>query len=534
MSNTIHIVKKRVSGLLHRDSLDQFAGSKFMGDIVQGKTCVPITLHEFRLFLKYQEHSLENLDFYLWFQDYKRRWDQLPLDAKLLSPPPQEKPSYVGYVLSSTVKQYNTDNIESGDSGLIGAHGEAGDTVEESGVRHSNTSVGATDLNHYDASSTLTSSTYTGQYHDIKNVPSHNSYYQGTDPKLQPFRAEVEKVLKTFFSETSEKELNIDGYLRQYVLHNIKYTTHPEVFEPVRDKVYETIERSSLRNFMNHALQNIDRHGVIVRYTLSFLCLILVACVIIFTFVFHASRWYRIFMLPAATGSIAIFVFAQRGLCFNRAMMSRRMLSSYELIGAEEEQEDTYGPQKFEFYETETAPEDLHIVQDPLVKRYHFSILLVPVILASLSPTRSYHFHSEVATPLANNMSNYWDQRRSIFCFKIPNPFRLLGEKQRAVGVYAAGAFFAIGWWAFIDAITLASKDPFKQVNIGFEDWISGILTTLGMLVINLIDKSSLHGETFSYSGDSLVWKARLFLFVGFALIAGGLAGSVPNDKDEL
>ncbi|GAB5585269.1 Vacuolar protein sorting-associated protein 68 [Umbelopsis nana] len=125
-------------------------------------------------------------------------------------------------------------------------------------------------------------------------------------------------------------------------------------------------------------------------------------------------------------------------------------------------------------------------------------------------------------------MPNYWNEgRRSIFLFKIPNPFKFLGDKQRAIGVYAAGAFFAIGWWAFIDAMTLASRDPFKQVTIGFEDWISGILTTLGMLVINLIDKSSLHGDTFSYSGDSLVWKARLFLFVGFALIAGGLAGSV-------
>jgi TRAP-type mannitol/chloroaromatic compound transport system permease small subunit len=51
---------------------------------------------------------------------------------------------------------------------------------------------------------------------------------------------------------------------------------------------------------------------------------------------------------------------------------------------------------------------------------------------------------------------------------------------------------------------------------------------------INLIDKSSLHGETFSYSGDSLVWKARLFLFVGFALIAGGLAGSVVGDMHTL
>lgn len=353
-----------------------------MSDIVQGRTCVPISLHEFRLYLKYQEHSLENLDFYLWFQDYKRRWDQLPLDAKLLSPPPQEKPSYVGYVLSSSVKQYNTDHIESGDSGLIGAHGEAGDTVEESSIRHSNTSVGATDSKHYDANSTLTSSTYAGHYHDMKNVPSHNSYYQGTDPKSQPFRAEIEQVLKTFFSETSEKELNIDGYIRQYVLNNIRYTTHPEVFEPVRDKVYETIERSSMRNFMNHALQNIDRHEVLVRYSMAISCMILVACVIIFTFVFHAPRWYRIFVLPAAMSSIAIFVFARRGLCFNRTMLSTRMLSSYELIGAAEEREDdTYGPQKFEFYETEAAPEDLHIVQDPLVKRYHFVSINIYILL---------------------------------------------------------------------------------------------------------------------------------------------------------
>lgn len=43
---------------------------------------------------------------------------------------------------------------------------------------------------------------------------------------------------------------------------------------------------------------------------------------------------------------------------------------------------------------------------------------------------------------------------------------------------------------------------------------------------INLIDKNRLQGEAYSYSGTGLIWKARLFLFLGFALIAGGLAGS--------
>lgn len=48
------------------------------------------------------------------------------------------------------------------------------------------------------------------------------------------------------------------------------------------------------------------------------------------------------------------------------------------------------------------------------------------------------------------------------------------------------------------------------------------------MIIVNLIDKTRLIGDdsgTFGMSG--VAWKARLFLFLGFALMAGGLAGSV-------
>jgi len=47
------------------------------------------------------------------------------------------------------------------------------------------------------------------------------------------------------------------------------------------------------------------------------------------------------------------------------------------------------------------------------------------------------------------------------------------------------------------------------------------------MTVINSIEKSRLNSDSFSYSGNGVAWKARLVLFLGFALIAGGLAGSV-------
>lgn len=46
------------------------------------------------------------------------------------------------------------------------------------------------------------------------------------------------------------------------------------------------------------------------------------------------------------------------------------------------------------------------------------------------------------------------------------------------------------------------------------------------MIIVNLIDKDRVRGE--DGMGDAAaVWRARLVLFIGFALMAGGLAGSV-------
>lgn len=47
------------------------------------------------------------------------------------------------------------------------------------------------------------------------------------------------------------------------------------------------------------------------------------------------------------------------------------------------------------------------------------------------------------------------------------------------------------------------------------------------MVIINLIDKDRIRGD--DYGDSNAVWRARLFLFIGFAFMAGGLAGSVVS-----
>jgi hypothetical protein len=112
----------------------------------------------------------------------------------------------------------------------------------------------------------------------------------------------------------------------------------------------------------------------------------------------------------------------------------------------------------------------------------------------------------------------------------------LKGHK-REVGVYAAGALFAVGWWFFFSAAILSSKagppvdapHEIWPVHVRFVDWLPGLFATLGMIVVNLLDKQSLQGIDGGF--DNLAWRARLFLFCGFALLAGGLAGSIVRSS---
>jgi hypothetical protein len=94
---------------------------------------------------------------------------------------------------------------------------------------------------------------------------------------------------------------------------------------------------------------------------------------------------------------------------------------------------------------------------------------------------------------------------------------------------------FALAHAAFFDACTLSAhaKPPpdapydTVPVHVTFLDWIPGICSTLGLLITNLIDKERLLSEG-AYGGEpSIIWRARLFLFIGFAMMAGGLAGSI-------
>ncbi|OMJ29268.1 Vacuolar protein sorting-associated protein 68 [Smittium culicis] len=117
----------------------------------------------------------------------------------------------------------------------------------------------------------------------------------------------------------------------------------------------------------------------------------------------------------------------------------------------------------------------------------------------------------------------------SVFIWNCRLPFMSSSFREQfsKYATYASGFLFGIGWWLFIDGIVVAKYTENLQVSLGFEDWIPGLIATFGMIIINSIDLSSISEDNgFEYGGSRLASRVKLLLFIGMALIAGGVAGS--------
>ena len=101
-------------------------------------------------------------------------------------------------------------------------------------------------------------------------------------------------------------------------------------------------------------------------------------------------------------------------------------------------------------------------------------------------------------------------------------------EKERQKLMTAHAQQFSLAFYVLLDA-AVWSKSPLNgsDVHVGFVDWLPLIFSALGMLVINSVEKARLSADSFSYSGSGVAWKARVVLFLGFASLAGGMAGGV-------
>lgn len=112
--------------------------------------------------------------------------------------------------------------------------------------------------------------------------------------------------------------------------------------------------------------------------------------------------------------------------------------------------------------------------------------------------------------------------------FKFQLPFHVPQYKLHAVAVTLAGVTYAMGLWILVDSSLYSKYANASSVHVTFIDWIPFLSSTIGTVIVNSLNQVQLVNSDFGFDTSSgLQWQARVVLFVGFAMLAVGMSGSL-------
>ncbi|KZF26969.1 hypothetical protein L228DRAFT_258320 [Xylona heveae TC161] len=278
----------------------------------------PCSLEDFMDYLIYIEHDAENLQFYLWLQDYTRRFNATKVAEKVLSP--EWKSNELPLPPSNT-----------SDAGAMRPDHSA--FLELTDIpRTSKVSIA-------DHQSIVSSTIFTVKSHSEQALGAHSQTGLKWEPfTVQPFRAEIGKVISHYLAPGSPRELNLSHRDRNAILHALQHTTHPSAFTIVANIVELTLRGQSHPNFIRWSICNGNKPRVIFVRTVGISNVLLGFLIAGSLSLSRLSRWYRLCASLAWFVGFSILIAAYKGLCVIMHKARVRNLKPWE----QDEEDSTY------------------------------------------------------------------------------------------------------------------------------------------------------------------------------------------------
>jgi Regulator of G protein signaling domain len=213
----------------------------------------------------------------------------------------------------------------------------------------------------------------------------------GPEAAKQPFRTEVlhsicphtniqvDSMVVTFLTSSGAKELNLPSQLRTRTIQAARETTHPDVFEPVNDHVWDLLLRSSHPNFIRYIICNGNPPRVWFAHFLGAFTILLGLMEALLCIGYGVGRGWRVFSLPLFLIGAATTCAALYGMCVVLHGLHHRQLRPYELFRDEETGE--YAPNK----ERKLRIFDKEVwVEEPALRQLQDRIFFQALAVASL------------------------------------------------------------------------------------------------------------------------------------------------------
>ncbi|KAK5115133.1 hypothetical protein LTR62_001830 [Meristemomyces frigidus] len=342
--------------------------------IIAGGVCPPCTVRDFMNYLKYIEHSAENLQFFLWYRAYCTKWDALPECEKALAPvwtAEQAEAELAGSTAHTQPKQFNLQvaailrdtDFADGARKATFDRSDPFDTPDQNSVdekRGPNSDYG---------SSFSDEKTSGGSYvaHSVANNAYEEAGMKWMPFTMQPYRDEMTRIISVYIAEGSSRELNLSARERRALLHALQSTTHPTAFRSIMTTIEYTLRKQAHPNFIRWTICNGNRPRVIFARGLGIAGIVIGFLVDLLLTLSHASRAWRLVAFPAWFIGIATLIAAWKGMCVVLHGLHHRHLRPWELFA--DEPEDALN-EKFLSQESLSSQSTNSFEDEPWVPRY--------------------------------------------------------------------------------------------------------------------------------------------------------------------
>ncbi|KAI3400765.1 hypothetical protein diail_1974 [Diaporthe ilicicola] len=381
--------------------------------VLENKTCSPMSLHDFYLYLKHVEHSSENLEFYLWFKNYEANYPKSPKDEpKATAVPIKELPelpsdadavSETTYSAMSSVAEMVAakQSISSLSDSIVKAEPPCAravkapeptwtDRIFRWSLVSGNSSKRRQRLGSGGACAAR-DGTCAFDVDEEKGsaavpLPLFTKYSKARQTEN---RAELDAAIATYLLAGAEKELNISHILRQRTLNNLQKSSDPRFIKPVADHIYEVMKNCSHRNFVSLGVSTGTYETIcvgtvigIVNILAGFLLVLLRG---LYPYIGAHSRWEVFYSFPLWFLGTAVILVGTQGMCFILLSLSRRQALPWERFDDDgrvaSPTPDDPGPKgwwrKYRAFMNRTMAHDKNFkVEDKMLRRLQRMILL--------------------------------------------------------------------------------------------------------------------------------------------------------------
>ncbi|EXJ77993.1 hypothetical protein A1O3_09152 [Capronia epimyces CBS 606.96] len=344
--------------------------------IISGGTCPPVTTREFMDFLRYIEHDAENLQFYLWYRDYSKRFAELPPTQQRLAPEwtaeqalvektGAEKEKLPKKVANSAATLFTgTDFDPKAKAALPEAAPNPFSTPPRTSSAHDGYSDAPSTVGFSEDGTTLRSGTVD---HSKKAEAAFEEAGTLQPFTIQPFREEITRIIATYIAAGGARLLNLSSKEKAVLLKALSITTHPSAFRDVIATVEWSLRHQAHPNFIRWTICNGNKPRQVFARGLGVAGIVAGIVYGIVITLSSANRGWRALVFLGLFIGISTLFAAWKGMCVVLHGMHHRHLRPWELFGDEDEISSDYTLKKESF---DTLGSSKSYEDEPWVAKY--------------------------------------------------------------------------------------------------------------------------------------------------------------------